>query len=68
MWTICKNCIRKEIMACASDPVEAKAEASVDRTREHAIFVGVFASSGHKCYMQIRFATTAHILLASHRF
>ena len=44
MWTICENRTRKEIVACMSNPMKAKAETSADKTREHAVFVHVFAS------------------------
>ena len=44
MWKICKNTTRKEIVACMSDPLKAKAEAEADKTREHALFVCVFAN------------------------
>ena len=44
MWTICKSCTRKEILACMSDPVKAKAKASADKSKENEVYVRVFAS------------------------
>ena len=43
MWKICKNRMHKEIVACMSHPVKAKAGAFADKTREH-VFVHVFAN------------------------
>ena len=44
MRKISKTCAREEIMACVSHPLKAKAEASADKTREHAVFVRVVAN------------------------
>ena len=44
MSAICKSRMREEIMACMSDPVKAKAHASSDKSKLHAVFVCVFAT------------------------
>ena len=45
MEKICNFCTCKEIVACMSDLVRGKAEAkaSVDKMKEHVVFVRVFA-------------------------
>ena len=43
MWKICKNGTCKEIVACMSDSMRAKEEAFVNKTKEHVVFVRVFA-------------------------
>ena len=44
MLTICKSHTHKEIVACMSNPVKAKAKAASDKSKENAAFVRVFAS------------------------
>ena len=44
MWQVCQKHTRKEILVCMSDRVKAKAKASVNKAREHAVFVLMFAN------------------------
>ena len=44
MYTVCKSRTRKDFIACMPNLVKAKAQASSDKSKEHVVFVYMFAS------------------------